>query len=140
MTTLLVPYASQILGQPGVAFGAAQAGNTLAAVAAAVPPASTGSYYVYAVLEPTGNNSRVFNSSHSNYVLPVITYFAQVTDPQGVADGPWILELQASVPPLQTTPTGSVNPDANSPMNFLLDQYSVLIVASGSVTAGDPTT
>lgn len=139
MTTLLTTYATQPLGQPATAFGTAQAALSLAALAALVPPASTGVLYVYALVDGEFR-ARIFNSSHSNYLLPTITYFAQQTDPQLVADGPWILELTPSVPPLQTTPTGAVNPDANSPMNFLLDQYAMIVVCASAGTAGDPTT
>jgi hypothetical protein len=137
MTTSFVSYATQPLGQPGTAFGASV--SSLAILAATVPPAGSSTVYVYAVFDGEFR-ARIFNSSHSNYVLPTISYMAQILDPQATADGGWILNLTPNVPPLATLPTGVFNPDSNSPMNFVLDGYAVIVTTSGSVTAGDPTT
>jgi hypothetical protein len=137
MTTSLVSYATQPLGQPGTAFGGSV--STLASLAATVPPAGSSTVYVYALYDGEFR-ARIFNSSHSNYILPYISYLAQITDPQAAADGGWILNLTPNVPPLGTLPTSVFNPDANSPMNFVLDGYAVIVTTSGSVTAGDPTT
>lgn len=91
---------------------------------AAVSTLSTGDH-VYAFFDGS-ERARIFDNSVALPTATVAPY--QVKDPQGTADGPWILEL--------TYAAGSL--DAGSPAYFVLDQQANVIkssTATGNTTA-----